>query len=95
MTYAFIIMGDFNYIADHAAIHNGTAQIIGVSNLSEACSIAEQLWKNGVDCIELCGAFGEKGAEMVIKATHNEIPVGYVTHLPKQDKLYFSVFGDK
>lgn len=32
MKFAFIIMGDFNLKYDHAAIHQQTAQIIGVTN---------------------------------------------------------------
>lgn len=40
MKFAFIIMGDFNLKYDHAAIHQQTAQIIGVTNLAEA-----RLWQ--------------------------------------------------
>ena len=35
MKFAFIIMGDFNLKYDHAAIHQQTAQIIGVTNLAK------------------------------------------------------------
>ena len=46
-----------------------------------------------MECIELCGAFGEEGARRVIEATGGKVPVGYVTHLPQQDALYAAVFG--
>ena len=41
MKFAFIIMGDFNLKYDRAAIHQQTAQIIGVTNLAEASIVAK------------------------------------------------------
>lgn len=93
MKFAFIIMGEFNVEKDKAKIHNGTAQIIGVSNINEACNEAKRLCAEGIDCIELCGAFGEKGAKKVIDATDNKIPIGFVTHLPEQDEIYLKTFN--
>lgn len=61
MKFAFLIMGDFNSTTDRAFIHNGQAQIIDVSNIKEATAIAKELYKDGIHCIELCGAFGEAG----------------------------------
>lgn len=93
MKFAFIIMGNFNYPEDTAEIHNGDAQIIGVSNIEEACEAAKKLYQNGINCIELCGAFGENGAEKIIKITENKIPVGYITHLSIQDEIYKKTFA--
>jgi len=93
MKFAFIIMGKFDRHEDKAIIHNGTAQIIGVSNLDEACITAKKLYEEGIDCIELCGAFGEEGTKKIIDATQNKIPIGYVTHLPEQDEVYNSAFA--
>ena len=47
--------------------------------------------KNG--SIELCGAFGEAGAKAIIEVTDNQIPIGYITHLPEQDEVYAKAFG--
>ncbi len=93
MKFAFIIWDNFDFPQDRAAIHSGSAQMVGVSSLEEACIAARELCDQGVECIELCGAFGEDGARRIISATHNRIPVGYVTHLPEQDALYTTVFG--
>ncbi len=92
MQFAFLILGDFDMQSDRAAIHSGTARIIGVASLQQACAVARELCGQGVDCIELCGAFGPEGAERVVRATGGQIPVGYVTHLPEQDSLYRRVF---
>lgn len=93
MKFAFIIMGNFDKNQDKAVIHEGLAQIIGVSNLEEACAAAKELQDNGIDCIELCGAFGENGAKKVIDATQNKIPIGFITHLPEQDAVYEAAFS--
>ena len=95
MKFAFIIMGKYQMQTDRAAIKDGAAQIVGVSGVEEACRAAAELRDSGVDCIELCGAFGEAGARRVIEATENRIPVGYVTHLPEQDELYRRAFSKK
>ncbi len=93
MKFAFLIMGNFDSKTDRALIHNGTAQIVGVANIYEASEVARELYGEGIDCIELCGAFGVDGAKEIIKATENKIPVGYITHLPEQDELYKKFFS--
>ena len=94
MRFAFIIMGDFHSPTDRASIHSGNAQIVGVANLREAAAAAQQLLKDGVGCIELCGAFGADGARVIAQATGNQIPVGFITHLPEQDEVYRAAFSD-
>jgi len=93
MKFAFIIMGNFSSKTDRASIHDNDAQIIGVSNIDEACSVAKNLCKDGIDCIELCGAFGDDGCKQIVESTNNSIPVGYVVHLPEQDDLYLKTFN--
>lgn len=44
-----------------------------------ACIVAKKLMEEGIDCMELCGAFGESGAKAIIEATGNTLPIGYVT----------------
>lgn len=94
MKFAFIIMGDFDSTADRAEIHGGAAQIVGVADIETAAKAAHELQERGVNCIELCGAFGEDGARAIIEATENKIPVGYITHLKEQDDVYSRFFAD-
>ena len=93
MKFAFIIMGGFHPKYDRASIRKGAAQIIGVSNMAEAWVVARKCCEDGLDCIELCGAFGEAGAKKIIEATENKIPVGYVVHTPAQNELFHLLFG--
>ena len=98
MRFAVIIMWDFDSEADRAEIRNGKAQIIGVPNLDKAIESARKLYFDGIDCIELCGAFGENGDRAVIRATENKIPVGYVTHFSEKTIytiLYFRIENNR
>lgn len=56
--------------------------------------VAKKLKADGIDCIELCGAFGEAGAKAIIEATDNTLPIGYITHLPEQDEMYRIAFSN-
>lgn len=95
MLFAFLVMGNYDSTRDRAAVHGGDTRMIGVKNLDDACGAARELLKEGVSCIELCGAFGPDGARRIIEATGGKIPVGYVTHFPEQDELFDRVFGSK
>ena len=94
MKFAYLIMGKtFDSKNDISSIHNGVSQIIGVSDIEDAIKTAKKLKEERVDCIELCGAFGEEGARKIIEATENKIAVGFVIHLKEQDELYAKLFG--
>ena len=54
MKFAFLILGDFRATEDRAEIHHGSARMIGVSTLDEACQAARELYEEGVGCIVLC-----------------------------------------
>ena len=43
MKFAFLILGDFRATEDRAEIHHGSARMIGVSTLDEACQAAREL----------------------------------------------------
>lgn len=92
MKFAFLIMGEFDSSKDYASIHENEAQMIGVASIEEARNVARKLQEEGVDCIELCEAFGENGAREIIEATENKLPIGYATHLPEQDVVYAKTF---
>lgn len=96
MKFAYLIMGKiFDSKNDISSIHNGVSQIIGVSDIEDAIKTAKKLKEEGIDCIELCGGFGEEGARKIIEATENKIAVGFVIHLKEQDELYAKIFGNK
>ena len=93
MKFAFLIMGNYNPLTDHAEIGGGLAQIVGVSSVEEAARTAARLEEAGVDCFELCGAFGPEKAREYQKLTGGRVAIGYVTHDPEQDPLFAAFFG--
>lgn len=93
MRYAFLIMGNYHPEKENVSMAKGSVRMIGVSNLEEACQVTEILVQEGIDCIELCGAFGEKGAKRIIEVSGGRIPVGFVVHFPEQDPLFEALFG--
>lgn len=93
MKFVYIIMGPFDSKVDRKAIgKNANAEIIGVKNLEEAKEISKSLI-GYADVIELCGAFGKEGANEIIKATSNKIPVGFVGHFDFQNDLFDELFS--
>ncbi len=51
---------------------------IGVPSVAEAPAAARQLLDQGVQLIELCGAFGGAGLAAVVAAVDGRVPVGAV-----------------
>lgn len=92
MKFAYLLMGAFDARRDNAAFQNGETYMIGVADVQQACAVAKRLCGEGFGCIELCGAFGEEGAQAVIRATENKIPVGFATHFPQQEELFRRTF---
>jgi 2-keto-3-deoxy-6-phosphogluconate aldolase len=53
--------------------------VVGVGTVEEAEAVAQALVKEGVQLIELCGAFEQSAAERVSAAVDKDVPVGVVT----------------
>ncbi len=94
--YAYLLMGP-NYDPRHHRAEIETEQRIGlirtVRDFAEACAVADALIEEGVEIIELCGAFGEAGARDLIAHTGGRVGIGYVVHLPEQDGLFSAFFA--
>ncbi len=94
--FAFLLMGPQFDPSVHQAVfetEKGISYIFTVRNFDEACDKLLALEQEGVGAVELCGAFGEEGAQRLIELTHNKIPIGYVTHKPEQDPLFAAFFS--
>ena len=93
MRFAYLIMGHYDEKVDRAEIGGGKAQIIGVPNIEAACQVARELQADGVDAIEVCGAFGEEGAGKLAEATGSTISIGYVVNHPATAEAHTKLFG--
>lgn len=83
MKFVYLILGSFD-----SKVYRKS---IGVKNLQEVKEISKSLI-GYADEIELCGAFGKVGANEIIKATSNKIPVGFVTDIECKDDLFDELF---
>ena len=95
--FAFLLMGThYDPQTDRASFETPkqVTYIYTVNTMDEALEKAAAITEDGVGAIELCGAFEEAGARAVIEATGNRIPVGYVVHLPEQDAMFRTLFGE-
>lgn len=93
MRFAFIFINEDLAGVERTSVRNGDSVFVGVRNIEEACGEAATLERDGIGCIELCGAFGEEGARRVMEATGTRIPVGFVVNLPEMDETYARAFG--
>lgn len=66
---------------DRAVITTGgmAATIVAVPNVSAAPAVAETMVAEGIDLLELCGAFGPIITGEIILTTEGKVPVGSVT----------------
>lgn len=96
LKYAFLLMGDGLDPAVHQAHFANECNdvsVYGVDNIELACAKARELIDEGVELIELCGAFHTAFTKQVIAAVGGKIPIGNVTHLDSEDEKFIKLFG--
>lgn len=84
--FAYIFRGD-GFNKEKMTMDSGEfkATIVAVSDINDACDVAKDLLSDGVELIDLCGAFHEDGARMVSDAINGAIRVAYVdAEIPKK-----------
>lgn len=66
---------------------------VGVSQPSEALVVAKNMVENGVQLIELCGAFGPIWTAKILEAIDAEIPIGSVGYGPESVSKMHELFS--
>jgi len=76
--YAFLMIGEGYNPAQVSTLDSGefSTTVICVDNIDMACEEAEKLIGQGIELIELCGAFKGEMVDEVISAVEGKIPVG-------------------
>lgn len=66
---------------------------VGVPAAAVEGAVIDELIEDGVELIELCGAFGPAEAARVIEQVGGRVPVGYVTYPCTEAGGLHSLFG--
>jgi len=66
---------------------------VGVPSTNVDPEVIEGLLADGVELIELCGAFGPEAAAAVIEVVDGRVPVGYVTYPASEATGLHGLFG--
>ena len=90
-SFAFVIIGH----TGRACFKDGYTNIVGVTDMADAAEKAKALADEGIECIEICGAFGPDGAKKLIEASGGKMGVGYTVNLPELMPLAAQLFGKK
>lgn len=94
--YIFISPG-FDERSDNIELKSekSRVKIIGldIHNKEGVIPIAQQLVEDGVQLIELCGAFGPLWIAKVTEAIHGKVPVGSVAYGPEARKPMLDILS--
>ena len=66
---------------------------LGIPTVEDAAIAAQQLVNEGVELIELCGAFGGPGLATVLRTVDGKIPVGSVFYGGEASTGLHKLFG--
>ena len=79
--FGFIVVGDT--FEQSQGTDNFQMSVVGIRKPKEAIDVAKKMVEDGIQIIELCGAFGPVWTARVIEATEGKVPVGTVTYGPE------------
>ena len=67
--------------------------IVGVERTEDAVPVAKALVEDGVQLIELCGAFGAEPTARLLEATGHAVPIGPVRYGPEVVAQVAAIFA--
>jgi hypothetical protein len=82
-SYGFIFLSPESDPAIHRSVIESSGfktTVVAVPDPSRAVAVAVALLADGVQLLELCGAFGPHWTSLVLEATGRRVPVGSVSY---------------
>lgn len=89
--FGFIVVGDT--FEQQQGTDNFAMTVVGITNPADAIDVARQMVDDGIQIIELCGAFGPVWTSRIIEAIDNKVPVGTVSYGPESLPGLFKVLA--
>lgn len=92
--YGFIMIDPSYKKEEKAVLSSGIFKttVCCVQDIDMACALAKQLVADGVQLIELCGAFKGDMPKQVIKAIDGKVPVGHMAYSEKEHEKLMAFF---
>ena len=94
--FAFILMGGSYIPSKHRAEFETEGMdtlIRTVRDFEEAKRVVQDLVKEGVGAIELCGAFGRERVQQLERLTEGKVAIGYIIAEPSMAGAAAAFFG--
>ncbi len=94
MRFAYIFKSGQEGIVHQASIQSGSSafEVYSVHSMEQAGELAKRLVSEGIDCIELCGAFAEAGKQQVVDTIGCDVPVGHVVYTNSEVEKHNRLF---
>jgi Family of unknown function (DUF6506) len=89
--FGFIVTGDdFEQDQGTEAFY---MKVVGVSHPEKDIAVAQQMVRDGIQLIELCGGFSPVWAGRIIEAIEYAVPVGVVAYGPESIDQMHALFA--
>jgi len=79
--FGFIVIGD--QFENTIGSEQFKMKVVGIKKPNEAIEIAQAMVDEGIQAIELCGAFGPVWTAKILEAVDYQVPIGAVTYGPE------------
>ncbi len=89
--FGFIVVGDS--FEQELGTDSFSMKVVGIRNPKESLEVARKMVADGIQIIELCGAFGPVWTSRILEATDNAVPIGAVTYGPESMPGLFRVLS--
>ena len=90
--FGFIVVGD-DFVQDQGT-DKFRMKVVGVSKPKQAIDVAKSMVADGVQAIELCGAFSPVIVGKIIEAIEYKVPVGTVSYGAESIPGLYKLFSD-
>lgn len=85
--------GDGPPVWGEAGTQACTLVTVGVPSTEVGAEVVEALIAEGVELIEMCGAFGPDAASSIVELVDGRVPIGFVTYPASEAAGLQALFG--
>lgn len=91
--FGFIVTGDS--FTQYQGTDKFQMKVVGVATAAEGVVVAQEMVREGIQLIELCGGFSPVWAGKLIEAIDYAVPVGVVAYGPESIDSMYKLFSNE